>query len=422
MCPPSCSVASRLARGLRVQLCLLTMLGALLAGRQARADVGFMGAASNRAAGTRTLRIPASGTITTDASGAGYVTVGVALSDVSYQVTRMGLFLDGPGGQVALVPARQTFRNATNVSPFCRSELWGAAVVKGATNAFVTVEVEPMTGAPAAPDLAGSMVSFSNVGGTSINPPCCANSANDGAGGSTISKTMIGNSRGDALFNSVCVSWTGTTPGTPTPDPAEDPEMVPRTFVTLGRLQHFSGTSPGANVAPPATSARSLRWLQSGSRTWGLVGLILFGTGSSAVSDAGAPVDMGAPPVDMGAPPVDMGAPPVDMRAPLDMGPDLRPVDTTSPPPDMTGADVTPAPADTRGDAIPAGPIPEPPDTAARVPDAAAPDLDGGVVTTAPFDWRVGCACDLGHARGGGGAPALLLVVFVPLLLARRRP
>jgi hypothetical protein len=414
MCPPSCSVASRLARGLRVQLCLLTMLGALLAGRQARADVGFMGSASNRAAGTRTLRIPASGTITTDASGAGYVTVGVALSDVNYQVTRMALFLDGPGGQVALVPARQNFRNATNTIPFCRSELWGAVVVKGATSAFVTVDVEPMAGAPAAPDLAGSMVSFSNVGGTSINPPCCANSANDGSGGSTISKTMVGNSRGDALFNSVCVSWTGTTPGTPTPDPAEDPEMVPRTFVTLGRLQHFSGTSPGANVAPPATSARSLRWLQSGSRTWGLVGLILFATASSTVPDAGAPVDMGAPPVDM-------GAPPVDLSPPLDMSPDLRPVDSTSPPPDMTGADVTPAAPDTRGDVIPADPIPEPPDTAARVPDAAAADPDSGVVTTPPFDWRVGCACDLGHAPGGG-APALLLVLFVPLLLALRRP
>ncbi|HXU82914.1 MAG TPA: MYXO-CTERM sorting domain-containing protein, partial [Polyangia bacterium] len=251
--------------------------------------------------------------------------------------------------------------------------------------------------------LAAAIFAFANVAGTWTNGPCCVNVANSGTGTDTINKTVAGTSRGDALINSVCTGWKGTAPGTPGPDPNNDPEMVPRTFQTVASagLQHFTGTSPGPLVERPMTSYRHLRWLQSGSRSWTIVGLGLLAT--TDAPDAAAPPPM----PDAAAPP----APDAAATAP----------DTTAPPPPDAGAplppDITPAPA-LDAAAPPADLAPAPPaarDGGAEPDLESEPDADPGQRQIA---LQVGCACRLGSAPPGSALP---LVLLLPLLLRRRR-
>jgi len=250
------------------------------------------------------------------------------------------------------------------------------------------------------------------VASTSTNGPCCANSANSNSGTTTITKTMFETSRGDALVNAVCTTWTGAAPGTPTNDPFGAPEMVPRTFQSLSNrnLQHFLATSPGADVLRPATSHRHLRWSQAGSRVWALVGLVLLATdGPAPASDAGPP-DTNP---DMGTAPIDTGAPgPIDMTGPMDGGP---------PAPDVGGGETAPVPEGDAGrDGTQTGGPGGNPDGAApsdgKLPDGAAPgtDAEGRTITSEDLAWRVGCACDVG-AGHNGGVPAVV-VLFLALL------
>jgi hypothetical protein len=337
-------------------------------------------------------------------SGSGaYVTVGVALSSVNHRVLTVTWF-DGPG-PFGVGLTRHTLREVDVAGVPCRSEMWGAHVPSPASG-YVVVTVEADEGSPPAPSLAGSLFAFSNVASTSIGGPCCADSSNAGSGTSTINKTMFGTSRGDTLVNSVCTAWTGTAPGRPTPDPDNDPEMVPLTFDTMTspNLQHFAGRSPGADVARPATSSRHLRWLQSGSRVWAIVGLVLFATEAST-----PPPDAGSPPPDSAVPESD-AAPAVDSAVIVEDGPGETAAlpDTAAP-----TADTAP-PLDTAA----------PPPDAAPLPDTAPPRVtDAGPIPISEADGggplvdrlRVGCACDVGTAGGGGGAPAVVILLLVRL-------
>jgi hypothetical protein len=336
------------------------------------ADVIFVGASQNSVSGARTLRIPATGELldfVALGSPPGYLTVGVAISDDSHRVATVA-WVEGEPAVQSIALGMQSARVTNNVtSPACRSELWGLAHPRPGAG-HVVVTVEPLAGNPPAPALAGSIAAFTNVGSTSIGGPCCADSTNDGSGTTTINKTMFGTSRGDALVNTVCTNWNGgPAPGTPGADPALDPEMVPRTFlaVTSPNLQHFLGTSPGADVERPATSYRHLRWLQSGSRVWSLAGLVLI-----AGDPPAAPLDAGTPPSP-------------DARAPA--------ADTASAPAPDTSA--------------PTGP------TIPRI------DVDAGAAAgLRELAWKVGCACELGSGRGGPGASAALVLLLA--LLWRR--
>jgi hypothetical protein len=424
MCPGSSAriaASARPARWPRLLLRLVTTLGILLAGRAGRAaDIAVLDSDSNAVASGRTLRLPATGEIALDKSGNGYVTVGLALSDVDNEGFDLILVMNN--GNVAtsatLVMTRRTLRAVSLGGLSCRSELWAGTPVTGATSAHVDVKVRPIAGNPPAPSVSGTIVSFSNVASSSIGGPCCVDSANSGEGMSTISKTMTGTSRGDALFNSVCTKWpAGVAPTLPAPDPVNDPEMVPRSLLsTAGGMQHFAGTSPGADVLRPAVSHRTLRWLQSGSRVWGLTGLMLLATDTPNVPDAGTPgPDMAPPLADAGpaappdtSPPADVAVPPDVARvdtpsSPVDARPDSNTDTVISPPPDALGVSDAASP---------------PPD--ARLPDADA-DADASA-SAGPFAWRVGCACELGSPRGApAGAPAVILALLVLLALRRAR-
>jgi MYXO-CTERM domain-containing protein len=213
---------------------------------------------------------------------------------------------------------------------------------------------------------------------------------------------MFETSRGDALVNSVCTQWTGAAPGTPGPDPARDPEMVPRTFQAIGaaNLQHFTGTSPGADVDRPATSYRHLRWLQSGSRTWAIAGLAMHATAAIAVP----PADAAPPALDAPAPAPDAAPPTPDAATP--------PSDAGTALPDLD------SPADGQA-AVPAdGARPPPPSRDGEADPQAAPGAEAGPVQR-QVSLQVGCACDVGADPAGGAV--ILLVSLVPLL-RRRRP
>jgi hypothetical protein len=176
-------------------------------------------------------------------------------------------------------------------------------------------------------------------------------------------------------------------------------------------MQHFTGTSPGANVPPPATSNRTLRWLQSGSRVWALNGVILLANDAPNVPDAGVPVDAAAP---------DVGPAPLDTRPPN--APEAGQPDTAS-------AEVTPMPADapiaevgggSRPDAATTdAPTDARPPGSTPIPDAASPGSDGGS-NLAQVAWRVGCACDLGQVGHPDSAPFIAGVIALLALLHRR--
>jgi hypothetical protein len=410
---PAAARAARPAHGLRAAICLVSVMGVLVASRPARAaDIALIEAAHNSGTSTRKLRIPATGTIVLDPND-GYVVVGIALSDIASRITAVTLITETAGGALltSLALKREVSRDADLGTGFaCRTELWSGPVIAPTTRGHVDVTIGALIGTPPAPNVAGTIASFNHVASTSLDGPCCSNAGNDGSGGSTISKTMNGSNRGDALFNTVCTSWTGAAPGMPTPDPVNDPEMVPRSFVVVGSMQHFTGTSPGANVPPPATSNRTLRWLQSGSRVWALNGVILLANDAPNVPDAGVPVDAAAP---------DVGPAPLDTRPPN--APEAGQPDTAS-------AEVTPMPADapiaevgggSRPDAATTdAPTDARPPGSTPIPDAASPGSDGGS-NLAQVAWRVGCACDLGPGRRDG-APFMAGVVGLLALLHRR--
>jgi hypothetical protein len=418
MCPGSSAriaASARPARWPRLLLPLVTALGILLAGRPGRAaDIAVLDWASNAVAAGRTLRLPATGELALDKSGNGFVTVGLALSDVENEGFDLILVMNN--GNVAtsatLVMTRRTLRAVNLGGLSCRSELWAGTPVTGATSAHVDVKVRPIAGNPPSPSVSGTIVSFSNVASSSIGGPCCVDSANSGEGMSTISKTMTGTSRGDALFNSVCTKWpAGVPPTLPTPDPVNDPEMVPRSLLsTVGVMQHFTGTSPGADVLRPAVSHRTLRWLQSGSRVWGLTGLMLLATDAPNVPDAGPPGPDMAPPLPEAGPagppdtsrPADVARPPDAVRvdtpaSPIDAQPDSSPDTVISPPPDALGVS----------------------DAASPPPDARLPNADASA-SAGPFAWRVGCACELGSPRGVPPGAPLVIVAALALLALRR--
>jgi MYXO-CTERM domain-containing protein len=356
------------------------------------ADIAVLAWTQNAAQGTRTLRLPRTGSFTMDKVADGYLIVGVAMTGDNHAVSAVTWSGAGPTQAFHV----ETHKIAATSLP-CRTELWGLAdPAPGA--GFVTVTVQPVSGSPPAPALAGAIISFSNVASTSTNGPCCVNATNSGDGNSTINKTMFETSRGDALVHSVCTQWSGgTAPGMPGPDPANDPEMVPRTFQMIGAasLQHFTGTSPGADVDRPATSYRHLRWLQSGSRTWAIAGLAMQATATIAV------------------PPPDAAAPAPDAAPAVDAAPAAP--DAATLPPDLGPTDVDP----------PGDPAIDPPDAATPTvapdgeadPQPAAPDAEIAPVQR-QISLQVGCACDVGSAPAGGGLG--LLLVLAPLL--RRRP
>jgi hypothetical protein len=364
----------------------------LLAAVPARAaDIAVLAWTQSTAQGIQTLRLPRTGSFTMDNVADGYLIVGVAITGDTHRITQVTW--TGPGPTQAF----HFESSKTSVTPDpCRTELWGLADPTAGPG-FVTVTVQPLSGSPPAPSLAGAIISFSNVASTSTNGPCCANASNSDTGTSTISKTMFETSRGDVLVNSVCTQWTGAAPGTPGPDPARDPEMVPRTFQTIGaaNLQHFTGTSPGADVERPATSYRHLRWLQSGSRTWAIAGLAMHATAAIAV------------------PPADAAPRTPDAPAPA---PDAAPSapDAATPPPDAGTAPPDLDPADGQA-AVPAdGARPPPPIRDGEADPPAAPDAEASPVQR-QVSFQVGCACQVGApARGGGFAFAFLVLLLRP--------
>jgi hypothetical protein len=365
----------------------LVALAALLAAAPARAaDVVTLAWTQNSAASALTLRLPRTGSFTMAKVDAGYLAAAVAMSDAGYDVTSVTwtstLSGAGPPQQFHKAVAREH-----DVAPACRSAIWVVAnPVSGP--GFATVIIAATSGSPPVPALAAALFSFGNVGATWTDGACCVNVANTGTGVDIINKTVGGTSRGDAWLNSVCTHWSGAALGTPTPDPDKDPEMVPRTFQTLpsADMQHFTGTSPGPLVDRPATSYRHLRWLQSGSRSWVIVGLGLLATTD--------PPDAGTPPWPDAAPPTADAAPPPAADAAL-------------------AADSAPAPPD-QAAGEDAGP--RSPDAAAPAPlePPAEPDADPG---QRQISFQVGCACDVAARSPGGGALLLLA-----LLLRRRRP
>jgi hypothetical protein len=413
---PAAARAARPAHGLRAAICLVSVMGVLLASRPARAaDIALVEAAHNSGTSTRKLRIPAIGDIALDPND-GYVVVGIALSDIASRITDAILVMETPRGTVltSLALKREVTRDADLGAGFaCRTELWSGPVIASSVRGHVDVTIGALTGTPPAPNVAGTIASFNHVASTSLDGPCCANAGNDGSGNSTISKTMNGSNRGDALFNTVCTSWTGAAPGMPTPDPVNDPEMVPRSFVVVGSMQHFTGTSPGGDVAPPATSHRSLRWLQSGSRVWALNGVILLANDAPNVPDAGVPVDAAAP--DVGPAPIDTRPPnPAEAGAPDTASAEVTPMPADAPITEVGGgsrpdAAITDAPA--AADAGPPGPTP--------ISDASTPGSDGGS-NLAQVAWRVGCACDVGQPGRADGAPFVAGIIAVLALLHRR--
>ena len=396
----------RLGSSSRLRLATV-IAGLLLVARPGRAaDVAVLGSAANATASSQTLRIPSARSVAVDGSGSGYIVAGVALSGTASEVGSVTVTLMNPTLSIVRPLARQTIRDVDNGGLSCRSELWGVAIPAGFTSAFINVTSKAIAGNAPTPTMIGSVVSFSNVASTSLAGPCCYNSGNSGDGVSTITKTMAGTSRGDALFNSVCTNWpTGATPGLPMPDPAVAPEMVRQAIVTTVNYQHFIGVSPGADVLRPATSYRHLRWLQSGSRAWALVGIMLLATDTPNVPDAGVPGPDSAPP------------PPVDAAGP---------VDTSSPASDVAPLDAGSTPGEVRPDGAGPGSVGDAPaapgtgDAASRPPDAGLPDVDAGASGAGPINWRVGCACALGSTRGDAGGAATVVVLGLLLLALRR--
>jgi hypothetical protein len=404
--------ARRATRLLRVGLGLwLGCLGSLLAAEARGADIAVMATGQNIGR-VRTLRVPATGTIAID-SLTGYVTVGIGLSDIGNQVSRVIMYVDN--GQASSLVLRQTFRDADVDQLYCRSELWGNRVVTG-SSAYLEITTTGITGTPPTPVVAATAVSYRNVASATILPPCCIDSANDGGTNSTINKTMVGSSQGDMLFNSVCTSWGGATPGMPTADPARDPEMMPWSFqsTTGPNLQHFTGLSPGADVLRPAVGSRHLRWLQTGSRSWAITGIILLATDAPNPPDAGPP---DTTPVDMGSPSGTGGASgtggSVGTGGVAGTGGSSATGGTAGP-----GAGGGTASPDAAGDGVPmpmtGGGGNGSTDTAARIPDG------GGDVAVRGMNWQVGCACDLGRSdRDFGAVPFVGLLVWAAVL--RRR-
>ena len=371
----------------------LVAIAALLAAAPARAaDVVTLAWTQNTAASSQTIRLPRTGSFTMATVNAGYLVAAVAISDdahgassVTWTSTAAGA---GPPQNFHVAVSREN-----NIAPTCRSQIWVLANPVAGPG-FANVTVAATSGSPPVPSLAATLISFANVAANWTDGPCCTNVANTGTGVDTITKTVSGTSRGDAWINAVCTHWSGAALGTPTPDPDKDPEMVPRTFQTLpsAGLQHFTGTSPGPLVDRPATSYRHLRWLQSGSRSWVIVGLGLLATTD--------PPDAAPPPADAAPLPADAAPPPADSAPPP--APDAAVLPDEAPPlPDEA------APEDTR----------------APSPDAGAPaPLEPPVEPDADFaqrqiSFQVGCACDVAARSPGGGALLLLA-----LLIGRRRP
>lgn len=396
--------------GSRAAAVAIACFALLASGRAHAAPVRSIYTAQNIRADTRTLRLPA-GTSNLDfrtlelvhgylPSPTVYVAVGVAISDANHRVSAVN-WTDDQGR--LLHPLRvQTFRDATAGAVACRSEMWGDLIANNAVG-HIEVVIEPVISGAALPTLAASMIAFRSVSRASIGGPCCNDSSASGSGTSTINKTMFGAGPEDVLMNSVCTSWSGAEPGGPTADPAANPEMSLYTSQTfLDRpLQNFTGVSPGSASLGP----RHLRWLQTGSRVWSIVGLILVSNGAPA-PDAGPD----ASPPDL--------APPVDARPPDGQPPGEAP--DAVPSPDLPSSpDTTPtqpdgaASADGAGDAVvplDAGPTPPP----RRDADALGRDR---------IDWRVSCACEIGspQPRGGGWLLLALLAAVARARAARRR-
>jgi hypothetical protein len=375
----------------RGRVALAAALGACLWAPPAlAANIVTLAWTQNTAQSSLTLRLPRTGSFTMDEVTAGYLIVASAVTGDAHLIdsATWTSTLPGAGPPQAfhLESARQVEDPTT-----CRSELWGLAEpVAGPGFATVTVRVSSAGSNPPTPSLAATLISFSNVASTEVNGPCCANAANSGVDSSTISKTMSNTSRGDALVNTVCTRWTGTPPGMPAPDPDNDPEMVPRTFQALSSqsMQHFTGTSPGADIERPGTSYRHLRWLQSGSRSWAIAGLVLHATTTAPQApDAAGPTPPDAAP-----------APMLDAAPTLDSAPTLTD--------GATGSTASP-------DATSPGPMQRPDGGAAPEP----PALDALGAEQRQISLQVGCACGLGRGPGGGGLGLLLLL---PLLRRRR--
>jgi MYXO-CTERM domain-containing protein len=376
----------------------------VLAAAPARAaDITFVTSAQTTAASTRTMRIPRTGTFSMPALASGYLIVAVGIDIIDYQVDAVTWESTSPRGTTAQALHATTVKSVSDPET-CRTELWALAKPL-AGEGFVTVTVKSATSSPM-PSLAGSILAFANVGSTSTNGPCCAGATNSGSGTSTINKTMLDTSRGDALVNAVCTSWNqGMVPGMPGPDPANDPEMVPRTLQSISNMQHFTGTSPGGDADAPATGYRHLRWLQTGSRSWAIAGLSLHAASATP------------PPPDAAASPPDSAIPPSDAAAPREAA--ATPADTAMPsaPDGGTPFPETPSSADAGSTARP--------DVKSGPPLLPSPDVEAGPLHPEPdadrgqrqVSLQVGCACRTGAPGGGGG----LALALLALLLVRRR-
>jgi hypothetical protein len=395
------------------RLGLLAVVATLLVARPAHAvDVQFDAVAQNSQANTRTLRIPATGTFN-PAANARFLTVTLAISDANHSASVVWYRVDGAGAiMTSEIIQGVVARDTDPTGAPCRSLLFARSTVSGSGPGYVMVTVAATSGNPPAPSLAGTVMSFANVATTWIDPPCCNNASNDGSDTTAATKTMAGLAKGDIAVSAVCTAWTGTAPGTPTPDVSVAPEMVARAFSTApgtAKLQHFTSTSPGSPLLiRPRTGTQHLRWAQSGSRNWALVavGLLSDDVLNPPGPDAGA-MDMGGPaPMDMGGPaPVDMGGA-VEPGPPGDGGGDVAQVPDSSPGTGGGGGASGGGPSPTGG----AGGDPTLPMTA-----------DGGSSNAGPVDWRVGCACELGAAGPRSGVAGWLAIASATALILRRR-
>jgi hypothetical protein len=392
---------------------LAALLAALLPAGARAADVVVLGTAQSVAEETRTLRIPRTGTFDMAFTNAGYLTVGLAISDIANDLITATWTSTRPGAEPQALEMRSS-RHGDGANVTCRTQVLGLAG-PAAGPGFVTITVRPSAGTAPPPSLAGTLIAFGNVASTSTGGPCCMAAANDGQGTTTITKTMFDTSRGDALVNSVCTTWTGAAPGMPRPDPDGAPEMVARSFLVTAtpRMQHFTGTSPGGEADRPATKYRHLRWAQSGDRVWALAGLMLFATdtlppppdASSPPPDATPPLPPDAaptPPRDAAPPPADVTPPPIDVTAPPLPEPSIR-LDgglIAAPEPD---AGTAPEPVEEGGDA--GDPLP----------------ADATINGPYEIDLRVGCACELSSPARAGGPLSVLVIALTLLLRSRRR-
>jgi hypothetical protein len=368
----------RLQRARRTRI-LSVVAGAvaLWSGQATAQQVTYEGSTWNLVSRATTLRIPATGTFTLRPVVGSFIAVGVGMSGVDYTVT-------SAAWNVAGTATRQRMEVlSSRTGTGCRTEMWGVAA-PAAGDGYAEVTISPVSFAPPVPALGASLIAYGNVGSISTDGPCCMFISNDGSQSSTITKTFDGNNRYDYLAASVCIAWGGSDPGTPVPDYAANPALVPRMVqsVRLPNLYVLAVNSAGAAVDPPLTSTRHMRWVEGGIRDWATTGIIL------------QPAAFAAPPPDAAPPPVDAPLPPDAQPLPADVAVD-RPAPVDAPlradtPPDQTS-------------------------DAALFDSAPSVDPDAAVARRVSA-LRVGCACDVGARRRGSFLPILAL-----LLLQRRR-